>query len=71
APPGSFYEVWLLNAQTGGMVAVGVLPTGSTGRFALPTAVVSHYDAVDISLQPDNGSTAHSSNGLLQARSST
>jgi hypothetical protein len=67
APAGSYYEVWLLNRASGGMVAVGVLPQGGTARFALPIAVVAHYDAVDISLQPDNGSTLHSDDSVLRA----
>jgi len=67
APPGSFYEVWLLEPSTNHMVAVGVLGTDGRGRYSLPTAVVGRYRAVDISLQPDNGSTVHSSDSVLRA----
>ena len=65
--PGTYYEVWLLDVRSGGMVAVGVLPTGHTAQFALPTTIVARYNAVDISLQPDNGSTVHSNDSVLRA----
>jgi hypothetical protein len=71
APPGSYYEVWLLDAKSGGMVPVGVLPTGGTARFALPSLIVARYNAVDVSLQPDNGSTIHSKDSVLRATYAT
>ena len=64
----SYYEVWLLDTRTNGMVAVGVLPTNGTAHFTLPSDLVSRYDAVDLSLQPDNGVTTHSSDSVLRAR---
>ena len=64
----SYYEVWLLDTRTNGMVAVGVLPTDGTAHFTLPSNLVSRYDAVDLSLQPDNGVTTHSSDSVLRAR---
>ncbi len=67
APSGSFYEVWLLQPQTGQMLAVGVLPNGGTADYALPTDIVGRYQAVDISLQPDNGVTTHSADSVLRA----
>lgn len=68
ASPETYYEVWLLDTRTNGMVAVGVLPTDGTARFTLPSDLVSRYDAVDLSLQPDNGVTTHSSDSVLRAR---
>ena len=67
APTGSYYEVWLLDASSGGMVPVGVLPSGGTARFSIPSVIVAHYNAVDISLQRDNGSTLHSNDSILRA----
>jgi len=64
---GAYYEVWLLRRRTGAMVPVGVLPQTGTGRYVIPGQLVSAYDAVDISLQPDNGSTAHSDDSVLRA----
>ena len=68
AQPGTYYEVWLLKVSTGAMVPVGVLPASGSARYVLPAAVVSGYNAVDISLQPDNGSTQHSNDSVLRAR---
>jgi hypothetical protein len=68
ASPRSYYEVWLLDTRTNGMVAVGVLPTTGTAHFTLPSDLVARYDAVDLSLQPDNGVTTHSADSVLRAR---
>jgi len=64
----SFYEVWLLDTRTNGMVAVGVLPSSGTANFTLPSHLVSRYNAVDLSLQPDNGVPTHSNQSVLRAR---
>ena len=66
--PTSYYEVWLLDTRTNGMVAVGVLPTNGTAHFTLPSELLERYDAVDLSLQPDNGKTTHSSQSVLRAK---
>lgn len=67
APDGEFYEVWLLQPETGQMLAVGVLPDGGAASFALPADLVANYQAVDVSLQPDNGLVVHSGNSVLRA----
>lgn len=67
APDGSFHEVWLLQPETGQMLAVGVLPDSGTASFALPADLVANYQAVDVSLQPDNGLVVHSGDSLLRA----
>jgi hypothetical protein len=64
---GSFYEVWLLDTRTNGMVAVGVLPASGSARFTLPSNLLAGYNAVDISLQPDNGVPVHSADSVLRA----
>jgi hypothetical protein len=50
------------------MLAVGVLPPDGRGRFRLPSTILAGYDAVDISLQADNGNPKHSSDSILRAR---
>jgi Anti-sigma-K factor rskA/Putative zinc-finger len=67
APPASFYQVWLLNTAAGKMLPVGLL-SGGRGRYILPAGIVAAYDAVDISLQADNGNPAHSADSVLRGR---
>jgi hypothetical protein len=67
APPDSYYEVWLLDRTTGKMLPVGVLPPDGTGTYRLPGSLIEQYDTVDISLQPDDGGTAHSADSVLRA----
>jgi hypothetical protein len=67
APPDAYYEVWLLDRDTRKMLPVGVLPPDGRGTYRLPGSILEQYDSVDISLQPDDGSTAHSSDSVLRA----
>jgi len=67
APDGSFYEVWLLQPDTEQMLAVGVLPNSGVASFALPAAIVANYQAVDVSVQPDDGGVVHSGESILRA----
>lgn len=67
AQEGEFYEVWLLQPDTGQMLAVGVLPNGGAASFALPADLVANYQAVDVSLQADDGGVVHSGNSILRA----
>jgi anti-sigma factor RsiW len=70
-PPASrdhYYEVWLLDTRTNGMVAVGVLPTSGTAHFTLPDDLLGRYDAIDLSLQADNGNPLHSADSVLRAK---
>jgi hypothetical protein len=63
-----FYEVWLLDADAGRLVPVGLLRGGS-GRFALPDAVdVAAYPVVDISIEPADGDPAHSGDSVVRGR---
>ncbi len=68
APPqGSFYEVWLFDPDSGQMLPVGVLPHDKgTATYTLPDDLVGRYKAVDISVQPDNGSMVHSNESVLR-----
>jgi len=66
--PGQYYEVWLLDPATGTVFPVGVLPRDGEGRFTLPASVVGRYQAVDVSLEADDGDPAHSKRSLLRGR---
>jgi hypothetical protein len=68
ADPDGFHEVWLLNLDTGGMIAMGVVPAGSRRiMLPIPTGVdLSAYAAVDISDEPFDGNPAHSSVSVLR-----
>jgi Anti-sigma-K factor rskA len=67
ATPGTYYEVWLLRQATGAMVPLGVLPQTGHAQYVIPSRLVANYNAVDISLQQDNGSTVHSPSSVLRA----
>jgi hypothetical protein len=66
--PGQFYEVWLLDPDAGTVFPVGVLAADGRARFTLPASVVGRYQAVDISLEADDGDPAHSKHSLLRGR---
>jgi hypothetical protein len=68
APPRpGFYEVWLLGANGTSMISLGDLNAEHAGTFTLPTGVdLRFYSRVDISLQPFNGSTQHSSTSVVR-----
>jgi hypothetical protein len=66
--PGQYYEVWLLDPTTGTVFPVGVLPRDGEARFTLPASVVGRYQAVDVSLEADDGDPAHSKRSLLRGR---
>jgi len=67
AAPGAFYEVWLMNAAPQRLISLGVLDATHAGVFQIPPGLdLSHYPVVDISLQPFNGSPAHSGNSAVR-----
>jgi anti-sigma-K factor RskA len=66
--PGQFYEVWLLDPDAGTVFPVGVMPADGRANFTLPASVVGRYQAVDISVEPDDGNPAHSKHSLLRGR---
>jgi hypothetical protein len=56
-----FFEVWLLARNGVSMISLGDLDRRHTGDFTLPPGTDLHsYSRIDVSLQPFNGSTAHS-----------
>jgi anti-sigma-K factor RskA len=62
-----FYEVWLINPDTGQMISVGVL--GGQQDVVLPLAEaidLTEYRLVDVSAEPLDGDPAHSGDSLLR-----
>jgi Anti-sigma-K factor rskA/Putative zinc-finger len=66
--PGQYYEVWLLDPDAGTVFPVGVLPPDGEARFTLPASVVGRYQAIDVSLESDDGDPTHSKRSLLRGR---
>jgi hypothetical protein len=65
--PGTFYEVWLMNAEPQRLLSLGVLDSTHAGVFQIPSGLdLGRYPVVDISLQPFNGSPAHSGNSAVR-----
>jgi anti-sigma-K factor RskA len=66
APSGHHYEVWVLRSNGDGvMEAVGSFsPSTSDVRLDLPLPGPGDYAAVDISVEEDGGSPAHSDTSL-------
>ena len=66
APSGHHYEVWVLREEGGGaMESVGVFTPASSDvelEFTLPGS--GNYAAVDVSVEEDNGTPAHSDTSL-------
>jgi hypothetical protein len=61
-----FREVWLLNAQTGDLISLGVL-NGTESTLALPDGLdLRDYPVVDISREPLDGDPAHSSDSIAR-----
>jgi hypothetical protein len=70
--PGTFYEVWLMDPVDSKLVALGVLGTGGHGDYVVPAGLdLTLYSAVDVSLQPMNGSPEHSSNSAVRGSIAT
>jgi hypothetical protein len=61
-----FLEAWLLDADSGGMVALGVID-GAKGTFTVPPALnLSKFNQVDVSREPFDGDPAHSAVSLAR-----
>ena len=66
APANHYYEVWLLQPATNKMLPVGVLSPSGQSTYAVANSIMVQYSAVDISLQANDGTTAHSSHSVLR-----
>jgi hypothetical protein len=64
-PPGSFYELWLIDSGVTKLVSLG--PLRSDGRYVVPAGVeLDAYPVVDVSVEPIDGNTLHSGDSLLR-----
>lgn len=69
---GAFYEVWLMDPSNAHLVALGVLDSSGHGEFSVPAGLdLQRYSAVDVSLQPMNGSPLHSGDSPVRGELST
>jgi anti-sigma-K factor RskA len=68
SPPGTFYELWLMNSP-GDLVSLASFRVPASGKMTmevpLPVSPGS-YHFVDVSLQPANGSPRHSGDSVLR-----
>lgn len=65
-PGPGFVQAWLLDEETGGMVALGVID-GDEGTFAVPSDLdLSVFNQIDISLEPYDGDPQHSAVSLAR-----
>lgn len=67
AEPGAdFRQVWLLDAERGRLVSLGVL-AGSHASFALPSDLdLRDYPTVDVSAEPYDGDPGHSGDSVAR-----
>ena len=66
APANHYYEVWLLQPKTDKMLPVGILSPAGASTYAVASSIMAQYSAVDVSLQANDGRTAHSSVSVLR-----
>ena len=66
-PPGTFYEVWLMDPTNSHLLSLGVLGADGRGAYLVPPGLnLAQYTAVDVSLQPMNGSPQHSNHSAVR-----
>ncbi len=65
-PAGRYYEVWLWQPSTNKVAPVGLLDNDGANHYQVPTSMLRSYSAVEVSLQQDDGSAAHSPISLLR-----
>ena len=68
AGSGHFYYLWLLDPRTNKMLPLGVISPGGTASFELPASLLGRYQALDVSLESDDGDPAHSVQSVLRGR---
>lgn len=68
AQPDGFYEVWLMDTTTGGLVAMGTVPDGqSSVKLPIPAGLdLGRFSTVDISVEPLDGDPKHSAVSVLR-----
>lgn len=65
-PGNQFYEVWLVKANGSGVLPLGPLGSDRTGRYTVPSSVMSTYQAVQVTVQDNNGSPLPSKTSVLR-----
>ncbi len=68
SPPGTFYELWLMNSP-GDLVSLASFRVPASGKMTMVVplpANPSSFHFVDVSLQPANGSPRHSGDSVLR-----
>ncbi len=68
SPPGTFYELWLMNSP-GDLVSLASFRVPASGKVTMEVPLPvspSSYHFVDVSLQPANGSPRHSGDSVLR-----
>ena len=73
AQPDGFYEAWLMDAKTGGLVAMGTVPYGqSSVKLPIPAGLdLSQFSTVDVSVEPLDGDPKHSAVSVLRGQLAT
>jgi hypothetical protein len=68
--PAGFYEVWLMDPKTQGLISIGNVPGGAESTsIRLPAGVkLDQFSVVDISDEPFDGNPAHSSVSVLRGQ---
>lgn len=66
--PAGFYEVWMMNPETSGLVAMGTFNASqSQASFPVPESLpMTEYTSVDISDEPFDGVPGHSAVSVLR-----
>ena len=68
--PGTFYELWLLDPETGEPISVATMKDGSPDvatDISLPPGVdTERFDVVDVSVQEEDAGPEHSGNSVLR-----
>lgn len=68
-PVDGFYEVWLLGPGGSRTLALGTLDAAGRAVLPVPGSVrLADYPLVDVSVEPDDGNPAHSSDSVLRGR---
>lgn len=68
--PTGYYEVWLMDPKTAGLISIGTVPGGDQlTTFKLPAGVrLDRFSVVDISAEPMDGNPAHSTVSVLRGQ---
>jgi len=71
--PDGFYEVWMMNPTTSGLVAIGTFNANqSKATFPVPSGLpLTSYTSVDISDEPFDGVPGHSAVSVLRGNLAT